>query len=247
MIRRAAQAVVGMALLIVLWQVAGDRGWLGRSFAPPSRIVDTLRDPTKTQLLRRATASTASTSLRGFVIGVVLAVAVAAASQLVPALRPGLQRMAAVLQALPIIALAPLFIVTVGRSGTPVAISAIGACFPMFVAATSALGAARALHLDMVRVLGSTPVQQFARVRVPASIPGLADGLRLAAPAAVLGAILGEWFGAPRGLGILMVNAMQNYQVGVLWTASLIGAVISMVAFGALSVVSAGAHRRYAS
>lgn len=247
MIRRAAQAAFGLGLLVVLWQLAGDRGWLGRSFAPPSRIWDTLRDPTKTELLRRATRATASTSVRGFLIGVVIAVAAAAVSQLVPALRPGLHRLAAVLQALPIIALAPLFIVTVGRSGTPVAISAIAACFPMFVAATAAFGAARVIHLDVVHVLGSTPLQQFGRVRLPASIPGLTDGLRLAAPAAVLGAILGEWFGAPRGLGILMVNAMQNYQVGVLWTAALLGAVLSMLAYGVLSGLAVGAHRRFAT
>jgi NitT/TauT family transport system permease protein len=244
-IRRLLQGTIGLVALLVLWQLAGDRGWLGRSFAPPSRVLDTLRDPTKSDLLQRAFRATSSTALRGFVIGVVLALAVAAISQLLPMLRPGLDRLAAVLQALPIIALAPLFIVTVGRDGTPVAISAIAACFPMFVAATSAFGAARTIHLDVVHVLGSTALQQFGRVRVPASIPGLTEGLRLAAPAAVLGAILGEWFGAPRGLGILMVNAMQNYQVGVLWTAALLGALLSMVAFGMLSLLAFAAHRRF--
>jgi len=67
--------------------------------------------------------------------------------------------------------------------------------------------------------------------RARSALPAFADGLRLAAPAAVLGAILGEWFGAPRGIGILIVSSMQNFQIRQLWAAALLAAVVSMIAF----------------
>ena len=84
------------------------------------------------------------------------------------------------------------------------------------------------------------------RLQLPAAIPGMADGLRLAAPAAILGAVLGEWFGAPRGLGVLIVSAMQNYQIELLWAAALLAALMSMIAFGLFTLLARWAAGRWA-
>ena len=139
---------------------------------------------------------------------------------------------------MPVIALAPLFIVTLGRERTPTAIAALAAGFAMFVAATAAVESARPLQQDLfTRPRRGTAASASRSLQLPAAIPGLADGLRLAAPAAILGAVLGEWFGAPRGLGVLIVSAMQNYQIELLWAAALLAACMSMVAFGLFTLL----------
>jgi ABC-type nitrate/sulfonate/bicarbonate transport system permease component len=69
--------------------------------------------------------------------------------------------------------------------------------------------------------------------------------LQLSAPVSMVGAIIGEWFAAENGLGPLLVNAMQNYQIDLLWSAALIGALISAAAYFALGSLGRGAATRY--
>ena len=76
-------------------------------------------------------------------------------------------------------------------------------------------------------------------------MPAIASGLRLSWPAALIGAIIGEWFGAPRGIGILIINAMQNFQINLLWSAVLLAAMMSLVVFGALTLLERAAYKRF--
>ena len=77
-------------------------------------------------------------------------------------------------------------------------------------------------------------------------MPAFVDGLRLAAPGAVIGATLGEWFGAPRGLGVLIISSLQNVRIAHLWAAALLCVGCSLLAYLVLSVVHRWALRRYA-
>ena len=243
---KPVKAAVGITAYLVLWEVAGRQQWLGSTFPPLSDIVGKIVDDPQQAIIMRALSSTARASVAGFVIGVVAALAGALAALLVPPLREGIDKLATILHAMPVIALAPLFIVTLGRERTPMAIAALAAGFAMFVAATAAVEAARPLQHDLFSALGATRWERFHRLQLPAAIPGMADGLRLAAPAAILGAVLGEWFGAPRGLGVLIVSAMQNYQIELLWAAALLAAVLSMIAFGVFTALARWTATRWA-
>jgi NitT/TauT family transport system permease protein len=235
---KAFTAAIGIVAYLALWEIAGRNGWLGSTFPPLSDIVHKIVDDAQRPTIMRALSATASASVAGFLIGVLAAVGGAVLALLVPPLREGIDKLATILHAMPVIALAPLFIVTLGREKTPMAIAALAAGFAMFVAATAAVESARPLQHDLFTALGSSSFQRFRRLQFPAAIPGLADGLRLAAPAAILGAVLGEWFGAPRGLGVLIVSAMQNYQIELLWAAALLAAVMSMIAFGLFTLLA---------
>ncbi|MFT3855642.1 MAG: ABC transporter permease subunit [Ilumatobacteraceae bacterium] len=244
-IGRAAQLLIGIAAYLALWEIAGRRGWLGTTFPPLSDIVTKIVDSPQQPVIARASKATASASVAGFLIGAGAALTGALLALLVPPLREGIDKLATILHAMPIIALAPLFIVTLGRERTPMAIAALGAGFAMFVASTAAIESARPLQHDLFSALGAGRAQRMARLQLPAAFPGMADGLRLAAPAAVLGAVLGEWFGAPRGLGLLIVSAMQNYQIDLLWAAALLAALMSMIAFGAFTLLARWATARW--
>lgn len=235
---RRARPLAGVAVYLALWELAGRRAWLGRTVPPLSDVLDRIIDPAHREVVLRALRTTAGSSAQGFVVGVAAAVTAAVVALVVPVLRPGINQLATILHAMPVIALAPLFIVTLGRERTPMAIAALAAGFAMFVAATAAVETARPIHHDVFRALGSSRRRRLRSLQLPAALPGLADGLRLAAPAAVLGAVLGEWFGAPRGLGVLIVSAMQNYQIELLWAAALLAALVSMISFGALTALA---------
>lgn len=244
--RDLALGAVGIAVVLVAWEVLGRSGVLGRTFPPLSAVASTLVDPDRREVFGRALSATVASAVRGFVLGVLLGIGTAAAGVLVPRLRDGLDRLAAVVHAIPLIALGPFLIVTLSREGTPTAIATLAVVFNVFVATSAGLRAASAEHHDVLSVLGAGRWQRFRRLQLPAAMPAIADGLKLAAPAAVLGAILGEWFGAPRGVGIVIVSALQNYQIELLWSAAALGAGLSMVAFavfGALELWVAGRYR----
>lgn len=242
---RWVQRGIGISAYLALWEIAGRRQWLGRTFPPLSDVIDKIVDPAQRDVVLRALRTTAGSSVLGFVIGVAAAIVGAVVALVVPVLRPGINQLATILHAMPVIALAPLFIVTLGRERTPVAIAALAAGFAMFVAATAAVETARPIHHDVFTALGSGRGRRLVSLQLPAALPGLADGLRLAAPAAVLGAVLGEWFGAPRGIGVLIVSAMQNYQIELLWAAALLAAVLSMMAFGAFTALARWTTNRW--
>jgi NitT/TauT family transport system permease protein len=76
-------------------------------------------------------------------------------------------------------------------------------------------------------------------------MPAIGDAMKIAVPAAILGAVIGEWFGAERGLGVLLQSAMYNYQIPLLWSAALVSAVVSVIGYCAAAVTELMARQRY--
>jgi ABC-type nitrate/sulfonate/bicarbonate transport system permease component len=124
-------------------------------------------------------------------------------------------------------------------------VAALAVYFFVFISTTVGLGAApRAAH-DVASVLGASSFRRVFSVQLPASWPSIADGLKLAAPAAMAGAVFGEWYGAERGLGVLLITAMQSGRADRLWAASLLAAVCGLLAYGLLAMARALLARRY--
>jgi NitT/TauT family transport system permease protein len=240
-----AAGIVGVLVLLVAWEAVGRARLLGITFPALSEVLGVLADPSRLALFRRAVAATAEAAGTGYVLGAVLGAAIAVAAHFLPILRPGLDRFAAFANAIPGIALGPILIVTIGRGSAPAALATLHVYFLVYVATTSGLHAPRAAHQDVFSALGSGRVRRFASLEFPAALPTLVTALKLCAPAALLGAILGEWFGAERGLGVLIVNAMQNFQIPLLWSAVVLAAALSLACYGALAVAERAVAERF--
>jgi NitT/TauT family transport system permease protein len=242
-VSRSGQYLVGTVLLLVLWQVSGDQQFFGPAWPPLSKVMSDLAGPGSGPILSglRATASSAG---EGLLIGVGVALAMTVLHQVVRFTRPGLDRASAALHAIPGIGIAPVLVLVLGRTTAPAAVAAVGTIFPVYVTVTAALDGVQAAHSDLFRVLGGGGWQHLWRLQLPTAGPGLLDALRLAAPAAVLGAVLGEWFGAPRGLGIIILSSAQNYQIDQMWAAALTTTLLSLAAFAAASGLQIAAKQR---
>ena len=90
---------------------------------------------------------------------------------------------------------------------------------------------------DVATALGTSRFRRLWSVQLPASWPSTADGLKLAAPAALAGAVFGEWYGAERGLGVLLITSMQGGRADRLWAAALLCAAAGLIAYGVASVL----------
>jgi NitT/TauT family transport system permease protein len=240
-----ALGVLGIGMFLLLWQIIGVYRLAGLTWPPLTEVIDTLTDPDRTGVFLRGAKSTFSSAAAGFALGSVLGLAVATGVHLAPPLRLGVDRLASVVNALPGIALGPILIVTLGPAAAPVALATISVFFLTYVAARAGLAAAAQANQDLFTVLGAPRAQRLMRLELPAALPIIASGVRLSLGAAMIGAVLGEWFGAPHGLGLIVIGAMQNFQIPLLWCAVLLIAAASIVVYAAATVLEAAAYRTF--
>jgi len=244
-LQRLLLGLVGIGMFLGLWQLIGTYRLAGLTWPPLTDVLVFIADPSKQTLFLRAMSASFTAVAVGYGIGVIAGIALAMLGRVATVLRPGLDRLIAVIHAIPLVALAPLFMVAANRDATPPSIAALGVFYMIYVATTSGLNAASAAHRDVFTALGASPTTRFLRLELPAALPAIVSGMKLAVPVAFIGAIVGEWFGASRGLGLLMVSAMQNFQIPLLWSAVLIVTASSLALFGVMSLVERLTYGRY--
>jgi ABC-type nitrate/sulfonate/bicarbonate transport system permease component len=246
-VENVAYAALGLGIFLALWQWAGKSGVAGPTLPPLSDVVYTLRDPETLSLLMSSAKYTLASAAQGLFFGGSLAVLLAAVMHLLPPLRPGLDRLAVLVNAAPPIAIGPILIVVFSRSQTPAALAGIQVFFIFYVAASSGLASASPALRRVMSGFGASAWNQMMHLEVPAALPHLASGLKAAVSAAFLGAILGEWFGAPQGLGLMILNAMQNFQIRLMWAAVTVAAAMSLTLFLAAAALEKFVSRRFAT
>ncbi|WP_426299284.1 ABC transporter permease [Arthrobacter sp. R-11] len=244
--KKIVLGILGALILILAAEIIGRLGLAGKAWpAPTDAISSVLGNKLSRALLFRSLGATLASAGTGLVIGSVLGMAVGFLGFLLPVLRAGLDQTASILNTIPLVALAPLLIALVGPQGMSVLTAALGSGFAMFVATASGLLAVSPAHADFFKVSGSSRLQQVIRLSLPSAVPSLLGGLTLAGSGAVLGAVLGEWFGAPMGLGVLMISSMQNFQVKLLFVVALTAALVSLLAFYAMAAIQKMVGRRF--
>ena len=204
---------VALALaLLALWEAASAAGLVSRFVLPaPSRIALTLA--TKFDLIWPEALVTLGEILGGFCAGVAAGIFVALAMAASPRLARALGPLMVVAQALPVFAIAPVLVVWLGFGLAPkLAMGGLIIFFPVASALFDGLSRTDPGLLDLARLNRAGPLATLRLVRLPAALPQLASGLRVAAAVAPLGAIVGEWVGASHGLGLMMLHANARMQ-----------------------------------
>ncbi len=229
-----ALPLIGALLLLAIWIYGGRAGWASGMVVTPAKAIEPIFGDSA-GIYWRAAGVTTWSAFRGLLIGGSLAFIAALLAAGVPFLRRSITRLAAIANAAPWVAVAPCLIIILGKDRGPTAVAALAVFFFIFISTTVGLGAAPAATHDVASVLGASRSRRMWSVQLPAAWPSIADGLKLAAPAALAGAIFGEWYGAPRGLGVLLITAMQSARPQQLWAASLLSASIGLAAFALLA------------
>lgn len=131
-------------------------------------------------------------------------------------------------QTVPKISLAPLFLVWFGVGITPkILVAFLISFFPIIIDTAVGLRSIAPEMVDLARSMGATRFQIFSRFRLPTSLPYLFSGLKVASTLAVVGAVVGEFVGADKGLGYLLLVANSN-----LLTSLMFAAIFSLTAQG---------------
>ena len=165
----------------------------------------------------------------GLVLGAAGGFATAILLAAAPLARTVLRPMMVFSQAIPVFALAPILTLWLGYGlWSKVAMALLIIYFPVTSAFYDALMRCPPGWLELSRVMGAGPVRQLWHIRVPAAMPGFASGLRLAAVYAPIGAIIGEWVGASRGSGYLMLLANGRAKIDLMFAALIVLALLTL-------------------
>ena len=225
---------VGIGLVFALWEgVVVGFGISSFVMPKPTDVVSQAQwgqvgDATKDTVVRVLVGFAA-----GNAFGVLLAL-LTVASRFVAAL---LYPFALSFRSIPIIAFAPFITLALGR-GLPaiITITTMLVFFPTYVNVSLGLRSVDRELLELARVLNCSQLQVFFRVRLPTALPALMSSLRIAAPSAVLGVLIGEWVIGVNGLGQLILNDSINLDLPTMWGGVLVAAGLSLAAFAAVGL-----------
>jgi NitT/TauT family transport system permease protein len=204
-----------LGLLVLVWEIALAQEWVSTRVLPhPEDIVTSFVDLSLSDIWWDDVAATLWESVAGFLLGSVLGLALAIPSGLWPVMRRMLHPYAIGLQVTPRIAIAPLIIAWVGFGySSKIWIAAIISFFPVYVNALTGMLTVDEEAREMFRSLGASRWQTFIRLVTPSSLPVMFAGLKTAAGLSLVGAVVGEFISAQRGLGVLVQQF--SYQLAV--------------------------------
>jgi len=206
------------------------------------KSVATLPPTSKRSLLYHAWI-TLSATLLGFAIGTAAGIALAIGIVHSRVMDMSIMPWAIASQTIPILAIAPMIIVVLNSVGVTgllpkAVIAAYLSFFPVVVGMAKGLRSPEVSDLDLMRTYSASGLQTFLKLRVPASLPWLFTALKVAAAAALVGAIVGEMpTGAVAGLGARLLSGSYYGQTVQIWTALFMAAALAAALVGVVGLV----------
>lgn len=174
----------------------------------------------------------------GFLLGGVVAFSLAVGFVHLRLLERSMYPWAIIIETVPIIAIAPLLTIWFGFGFTPkIMIAAIVCFFPTLVNTTRGLRAVSPQALELMRILSASPWQIFTRLRLPSALPYLFAALKVTSTLSVIGAIVGEFTGADRGIGYVVVSAGYRMDTRLLFAGIAYSSAAGVLFFAVISLI----------
>ncbi|WP_415922572.1 ABC transporter permease [Tateyamaria sp. SN6-1] len=229
----AARRAVVAVLVLSMWEAVARLVSDGVLVSGPVAIATYVGG--NAGLLFRAVAETSANAVWGFAWGNLAAVLLAALALVVPRSERTVSALALLVFCIPLIASGPILRVLFGPGqGPQITLAALAVYYTTFLALLVGLRAVSQNWTDLMRVYGRGALATLLRVRARASLPYLFVGLQISAPAAFLGAMIGEFTGAERGLGVLTLRAMRGLDTDATWALALVSAAVALAAYVAI-------------
>jgi ABC-type nitrate/sulfonate/bicarbonate transport system permease component len=225
-----------LLLLLCIWEVAvklaNIPGWL---LPAPSAIAK--EGASGFAALLPHIQSTVLLSIGGFIIGCSVGILVAVVLHMLPGVEQSVYPLLILSQNVPIIVLAPLLVIWFGFGLLPKIIVITLVCF--FPVAVASMGGFRSVPFDMrnyMLMAGASKIQIFAKLEWPYALSSVFSGLKISATYSVMGAVISEWLGAKKGLGVYMTLASSSFRTDRVFVAIAMVMALSLLFFGMISL-----------
>ncbi|WP_460275233.1 ABC transporter permease [Celeribacter sp. ULVN23_4] len=231
----------GLAVL-VLWEVIVRVFGISPAILPPPTAIAAAMARSGPILWVDWVQTVVKGALNGLWMGTLAALIVALIIDRFDFLKRGLLPVANFFAALPIVGLAPIMVMWFGFDWqSKAAVVAVMVFFPMLVNILGGLAAVDPMHRDLMRTYAASHVQTLHKLRGPAALPFLFNGLKIATSLALIGAIVAEYFGSPiRGMGFRITTEMGRLATDMVWAEIVVSAVTGTALYG----IVAGIEKR---
>lgn len=200
-------------ILLLLWEGAVRVFHIPMYVLPsPTQVIKALAE--EASVLISHGAVTVAEALMGMGISLVLAVFLGIVMDCFPLMRQGLYPILVITQTVPMIVMAPVLIIYMGFGIAPKILTVVLMCFfPVAVSFCDGLAQVEEEYVNLVRSYGAGRWKSYGLVKIPAAIPALISGLKVAATYSISGAVVGEWIGAQKGLGYYLLRVKNSYML----------------------------------
>ncbi len=229
--------IATIVIVVILWEV------ITRVFAIPSFILPGPVQVAKAfvgdfSLLMYHAGATLGEGAVGIAISVAVSVLIAIWMDRFPLAKKTIYPLLVISQTVPVIAIAPLLIIWFGFGMAPKIILVVIMCFfPIAVNLTDGFAQVDKDALDMFRVWKATPGQIYRHLKFPFALPYFFSGLRISVTWMLVAAILSEWLGGSRGIGVYMLRAKQAYSLDKVFASVVFVVLVSLLLIGILGLI----------
>lgn len=231
---------VGLLVTVAVWWALADTVFRTTGVVPtPAAVVRQFISDGAGIYWTNASVTTWS-AVQGYLWGNLIAVLLAAAVLLVPRLEEPASQIAVISHCIPMTAIGPIILIisAPGSRLTSIVLAAMAVFFTTVVGCLLGLRSADRTTLDVIRAYGGGRWTQLRKVQAVAALPALIAALKIAAPAAFLGAVLGEYFGGvDSGLGVFITAAQTSVRVPQIWSLAIVCGLIAGLGYGIVSVI----------
>ncbi|PXX64284.1 NitT/TauT family transport system permease protein [Nocardia tenerifensis] len=212
---RVFKPTIVIALFLLLWQLAPTLGLVDEVFLPPFSVVArAFVDLAASGELWTHLSASLSRSLAGYVLALIVAVPLGVSIAWYKPVADFLNPILELFRNTAALALLPVFILILGIGETSkIALVVYASAFPILLNTINGVRTVDPLLIKSAVSLGLSPLRLFQRVILPAALPSIFTGLRMAAASSILVLLAAEMFGARAGLGYLITAAQQNFQI----------------------------------
>jgi ABC-type nitrate/sulfonate/bicarbonate transport system permease component len=234
--RNRLPGLFGLLIVLVGWQIVGMTGLLGPGIAPPAAIIaGIVHDGVGFYGLH--VPVTVGTASAGYAWGNLVAISCAALVLTIPALEKLVLQIGIASACIPLVAIAPILAACFNGPATSVVMAAVSVFFVTLVGTINGLRRADGYSEDLVRAYGGGKFAVLRKVQIRYALPGILTCLKITVPAAILGAVIGEFMGQQRGLGAALVVAQQSSDVVRTWGITLVSSLLTGVGFLLVSAI----------
>lgn len=235
--------LVGVLVIVLLWWLVSALAFQSSRAvpSPPEVAARLLSGPAWADTLGNL-GGTVAAAAQGYLYGNLAALLLAVLVLLVPVLEQVATQVAIVTYCLPLVAIGPILVIVAGREspqGASIVLAALSVFFTSVVGFLLGLRAAPRTSLDLVRAYGGSRLTELRTVQLVAALPQVFAALKIAAPAAFLGAVLAEYLGSggDRSLGRALISAQTNADAPQLWYLALVSGAVAGLAYAVIGLV----------
>ena len=237
LLRRRLLPFVGVAIFLGIWAALVYLFKVPPFVAPsPLLVAQTL--VSKGDVLLANLVPTAIEALSGFMLGNLVAIAIATAFVHKKTLEETFFPTVVLINTIPVVAKAPILVLLLGNGMEPkIAIAALICFFPTLVNMVRGLEAVNPQAMELMRVLSASRSEVFFKLRLYNSLPYLFSALKISASTSVVGAIVGEWIGSNVGIGALIIQATYSFDSALLYATVIVASCFSMLFFLSMTML----------